>query len=59
MRLQSQIVTALEAKMKQNYDKNTKERCFKSGDKLLAFLPVPGTHIKLDTLVRNCTDEGQ
>ena len=28
--------------MKQNYDKNTKERCFKSGDKVLAILPIPG-----------------
>ena len=27
--------------MKQNYDKNTKERSFKSGDKVLALLPVP------------------
>ena len=29
-------------KMKQNYDKNTKERNFKSGDKVLALLPIPG-----------------
>ena len=28
--------------MKQNYDKNTKERSFKSGDKVLAILPIPG-----------------
>ena len=28
--------------MKQNYDKNTKERSFKSGDKVLALLPIPG-----------------
>ena len=28
--------------MKQNYDKNTKERSFKSGDKILALLPIPG-----------------
>ena len=28
--------------MKQNYDKNTKERCFKFGDKVLALLPFPG-----------------
>ena len=25
-----------------NYDKNTKERSFKSGDKVLALLPIPG-----------------
>ena len=28
--------------MKQNYNKNTKERSFKSGDKILALLSVPG-----------------
>ena len=28
--------------MKQNYDKNTKERSFESEDKVLALLPVPG-----------------
>ena len=28
--------------MKQNYDKNTKERSFLSGDKVLALLPIPG-----------------
>ena len=28
--------------MKQNYDKNTKERSFKSGDKILALFPIPG-----------------
>ena len=28
--------------MKQNYDKNTKERSFKCGDKVLALLPIPG-----------------
>ena len=48
----SQLLTACEAaksnlkkaqgKMKQNYDKNTKERSFKSGDKVLALLPIPG-----------------
>ena len=31
-----------QGKMKQNFDKNTKERSFKSGDKVLALLPVPG-----------------
>ena len=31
-----------QGKMKQNYDKNTKERGFKSGDKVLAVLPSPG-----------------
>ena len=31
-----------QGKMKQIYDKNTKERSFKSGDKVLALLPVPG-----------------
>ena len=31
-----------QGKMKQNYDKNTKERSFKSGDKVLALLPIPG-----------------
>ena len=49
---QSKLLTACEAaksnlkstqdKMKQNYDKNTKERSFKSGDKVLALFPVPG-----------------
>ena len=49
---QSKLLTACEAassnfkstksKMKQNYDKNTKERSFKSGDKVLALLPIPG-----------------
>ena len=49
---QSKILTACEAaksnlestqrKMKQNNDKNTKERSFKSGDKVLARLPVHG-----------------
>ena len=28
--------------MKQSYDKNTKERHFESGDKVLALLPIPG-----------------
>ena len=28
--------------MKRNFDKNTKERSFKSGDKVLALLPIPG-----------------
>ena len=28
--------------MKQNFDKNTKERSFKFGDKVLALLPIPG-----------------
>ena len=31
-----------QGKMKQNYDKNTKERSFKSADKNLALLPIPG-----------------
>ena len=31
-----------QGKMKQNYDKSTKERSFKSRDKVLALLPVPG-----------------
>ena len=49
----SKLLTACEAaksnlksaqgKMKQNYDKNTKERIFKSGDKVLALLPIPGS----------------
>ena len=48
----SKLLTAREAaksnlkttqdKMKQNYDKNTKEKSFKSGDKVLALLSVPG-----------------
>ena len=48
----SRLLTACEAaksnlkkaqgKMKQNFDKNTKERSFKSGDKVLALLPIPG-----------------
>ena len=47
----SKLLTACEAaksnlksaqgKMKQNYDKNTKERSFKSRDKVLALLPIP------------------
>ena len=47
----SKLFTACEAaksnlkstqdKMKQNYDKNTKERSFKSGDNVLALLPIP------------------
>ena len=31
-----------QGKMKQNFDKNTKEKSFKSGDKVLALLPIPG-----------------
>ena len=31
-----------QGKMKQNYEKNTKERRFKSGGKVLALLPIPG-----------------
>ena len=31
-----------QGKMKQNYDKNTEERSFKSRDKVLALLPIPG-----------------
>ena len=31
-----------QGKMKQNFDKNTKERSFKFGDKVLALLPIPG-----------------
>ena len=48
----SRLLTACEAaksnlkkaqgKMKQNFDKNTKERSFKAGDKVLALLPIPG-----------------
>ena len=48
----SKLLTACEAaksylkkaqgKMIQNFDKNTKERSFKSGDKVLALLPIPG-----------------
>ena len=48
----SRLLTACEAaksnlkkaqgNMKQNFDKNTKERSFKSGDKVLALLPIPG-----------------
>ena len=48
----SRLLTACEAakstfkkahgKMKQNFDKNTKERSFKSRDKVLALLPIPG-----------------
>ena len=47
----SKLLTACEAaksnlkkaqdKMKQNFDKNTKERSFKSGNKVLALLPIP------------------
>ena len=48
----SKFLTACEAaksnlksaqgKLKQNYDRNTKERSFKSGDKVLGLLPIPG-----------------
>ena len=48
----SRLLTACEAaksnlkkaqgKMKQNFDKNTKVRSCKSGDKVLALLPIPG-----------------
>ena len=31
-----------QGKMKRNFDKNTKERSFKSGHKVLALLPIPG-----------------
>ena len=37
--------------MEQRYNKNTKERRFKLGDKILALLPILVGHIKLDTLV--------
>ena len=50
--LRSKLLTACEAaksnlkkaqgKMKHNYDKNTKERSFISGDNVLALLPIPG-----------------
>ena len=40
MKLQS--LKSTQDKMKQNYDKNTKERSFKSRDKVLALLPVLG-----------------
>ena len=33
---------SIQGNMKQNYYKNTKERSFKSGDKVLALLPIPG-----------------
>ena len=52
----SKLLTACEAaksniknaqgKMKQKFDKNTKERSFKSGDKVLALLPIPGRPIQ-------------
>ena len=50
----SKLFTACEAanskstqcKMKQNYDKNIKERSFKSGDKVLAVLPISGRPIQ-------------
>ena len=48
----SKLLTAFEAaksnlkstqgKIKQHYDKNTKERSFKSGDKVIVLLPIPG-----------------
>ena len=31
-----------QGKMRNTYDKNTKDRSFKSGDKVLALLPIPG-----------------
>ena len=49
---QSRLLTACDAaksnlkkaqgKMEQNFNKNTKVRSFKSGDKVLALLPIPG-----------------
>ena len=50
-----------QGKMKQNYDKNTKERSFKSGDKVLALLPVPGRplqarYFSLYTVERKASD---
>ena len=52
----SRLLTACEAaksnlkkaqgKLKQNFDKNTKVRSFKSGDKVLALLPIPGRPIQ-------------
>ena len=57
----SRLITACEAaksslkkaqgKMKQNFDKNTKERSFKSGDKVKLFCQFLVGHFKLDTLV--------
>ena len=38
-----------QGKMKQNYAKNTKERSFKSGDKVLALLPIPGRPLQART----------
>ena len=67
----SKVLTACEAaksnlkstegKMKQNYDKNTKERCFKSGDKVLALLPIPckplqARHFGLYTVEKKASD---
>ena len=52
----SKLLTACEAaksnlkkaqgKMKQTFDKNTKERSFKSGDNVLALLPIPGSPLQ-------------
>ena len=47
--------------MKQNYDKNTKERSFKSGDKGLALLPIPGKPLQVrylgpDTVEKKASD---
>ena len=36
-----------QGKMKQNYDKYTKERSFKSVDKVLALLPIPGRPLQV------------
>ena len=52
----SKLLTACEAaksnlkstqgKMKHSHEKNTKERSYKSGHKVLAFLPIPGRQLQ-------------
>ena len=67
----SKLLTACEAaksnlekaqgKVKQNFDKNTKERSFKSGDKVLALLPILGRPLQAryfgpHTVEKNASD---
>ena len=37
--------------MKLRYDENAQDRNFEPGDKVLALLPIPDNHCKLDIMV--------
>ena len=55
------ILKSTQDKMEQNYDKNTIERSFKSRDKVLALLSVPGRplqarHFGPYTVEKNASD---